>query len=180
MLLVDDIQAIEGKEQLQEEFFHTFNTLHDAGKQLVLTSDRAPGSIKTLESRLRSRFMSGLITEINPPELETRIAILRTKAHHENLVVDDDVLEFLAILREHDFPVVDLDADFLPCSSATYIQQPISWHTPDLPPDLHGLTDIAGGIGEQGRDRHGLLHGKRLAEFGVGGGKQSDGGGKSC
>ncbi|MGD0344714.1 MAG: chromosomal replication initiator protein DnaA [Acidimicrobiales bacterium] len=96
VLLVDDIQAIEGKEQLQEEFFHTFNALHDAGKQLVLTSDRAPGSIKTLESRLRSRFMSGLITEINPPELETRIAILRTKAHHENLVVDDDVLEFLA------------------------------------------------------------------------------------
>jgi chromosomal replication initiator protein len=96
VLLVDDIQVIEGKEQLQEEFFHTFNALHDAGKQLVLTSDRPPGSIRTLESRLRSRFMSGLITEINPPELETRIAILRTKAHHEGLVVDDDVLEFLA------------------------------------------------------------------------------------
>ncbi|MGD0220000.1 MAG: chromosomal replication initiator protein DnaA [Acidimicrobiales bacterium] len=96
VLLVDDIQVIEGKEQLQEEFFHTFNALHDAGKQLVLSSDRPPGSIKTLESRLRSRFMSGLVTEINPPELETRIAILRTKAHHERLVVDDDVLEFLA------------------------------------------------------------------------------------
>ena len=96
VLLVDDIQVIEGKEQLQEEFFHTFNALHDAGKQLVLTSDRPPGSIKTLESRLRSRFMSGLITEINPPELETRIAILRSKAHHERLIVDDDVLEFLA------------------------------------------------------------------------------------
>ena len=96
VLLVDDIQVIEGKEQLQEEFFHTFNALHDAGKQLVLTSDRPPGSIRTLESRLRSRFMSGLITEINPPELETRIAILRTKALHERLVVDDDVLEFLA------------------------------------------------------------------------------------
>ena len=96
VLLVDDIQVIEGKESLQEEFFHTFNTLHEAGKQLVITSDRPPGSIKTLESRLRSRFMSGLITEINPPELETRLAILRTKAHHERLVVDDDVLEFLA------------------------------------------------------------------------------------
>ena len=96
VLLVDDIQVLEGKESLQEEFFHTFNTLHEAGKQLVITSDRPPGSIKTLETRLRSRFMSGLITEINPPELETRIAILRTKAHHERLVVDDDVLEFLA------------------------------------------------------------------------------------
>ncbi len=96
VLLVDDIQMIEGKETLQEELFHTFNTLHEAGKQLVITSDRPPGSIKTLESRLRSRFLSGLVTEINPPELETRIAILRTKAHHERLIVDDDVLEFLA------------------------------------------------------------------------------------
>jgi len=98
VLLVDDIQQIEGKEGLQEEFFHTFNALHDAMKQLVLSSDRPPGSIKTLEDRLKSRFMSGLVTEISPPELETRIAILRTKALHERLVVDDAVLEFIASL----------------------------------------------------------------------------------
>lgn len=98
VLLIDDIQQIEGKEALQEEFFHTFNALHDNMRQLVLSSDRPPGSIKTLEDRLKSRFMSGLVTEISPPELETRIAILRTKAEHERLTVDDQVLEFIASL----------------------------------------------------------------------------------
>ncbi len=98
VLLIDDIQQIEGKEALQEEFFHTFNALHDNMRQLVLSSDRPPGSIKTLEDRLKSRFMSGLVTEISPPELETRIAILRTKAEHERLSVDDQVLEFIASL----------------------------------------------------------------------------------
>jgi chromosomal replication initiator protein len=96
VLLVDDVQFMEGKEQLQEEFFHTFNTLHEASKQVVLTSDRQPKAIATLEDRLRSRFLSGLITEVQPPELETRIAILRTKAEHERVVVDDEVLEFIA------------------------------------------------------------------------------------
>jgi chromosomal replication initiator protein len=96
VLLIDDIQFIEGKESLQEEFFHTFNSLHDASKQLVLTSDRPPGSIATLESRLRSRFLSGLIADIQPPELETRIAILRSKAGHDGLVVPDEVLDFIA------------------------------------------------------------------------------------
>jgi chromosomal replication initiator protein len=96
VLLIDDVQFMERKESLQEEFFHTFNSLYGASKQIVLTSDRPPKSIATLEDRLRSRFLSGLITEVQPPELETRLAILQTKAEHEQVHVPDDVLEFIA------------------------------------------------------------------------------------
>ena len=96
VLLIDDVQFMERKESLQEEFFHTFNSLYGASKQIVLTSDRPPKSIATLEDRLRSRFLSGLITEVQPPELETRLAILQTKAEHEQAAVPDDVLEFIA------------------------------------------------------------------------------------
>jgi chromosomal replication initiator protein len=96
VLLIDDVQFMERKESLQEEFFHTFNSLYGASKQIVLTSDRPPKSIATLEDRLRSRFMSGLITEVQPPELETRLAILQTKAEHEHVDVPDEVLEFIA------------------------------------------------------------------------------------
>jgi chromosomal replication initiator protein len=96
VLLVDDVQFIENKERFQEEFFHTFNSLYGASKQIVITSDRPPRSIATLEDRLRSRFMSGLITDITPPELETRLAILRKKAETEASEIPDEVLEFIA------------------------------------------------------------------------------------
>ena len=96
VLLIDDIQFLEAKIQTQEEFFHTFNTLHTAEKQIVLTSDRPPRSLEALEPRLRSRFEWGLMTDIQPPDLETRIAILRKKAAAERLTAGPDVLEFIA------------------------------------------------------------------------------------
>ena len=96
VLLLDDIQIIEGKEGLQEELFHTFESLYQANAQIVLSSDRPPDAISTLEDRLRSRFKMGLITEINPPELETRLAILRKKAEREPIAPPADVLEFIA------------------------------------------------------------------------------------
>ncbi len=96
VLLIDDIQFLESKIQTQEEFFHTFNTLHNMQKQIVLTSDRPPKSLEALEPRLRSRFEWGLITDIQPPDLETRIAILRKKAQQERLDVGPHVLEFIA------------------------------------------------------------------------------------
>ena len=96
VLLIDDIQFMEGKEGLQEEFFHTFNSLHGANKQIVISSDRVPDAIPTLEDRLRGRFRWGLITDIQPPDLETRLAILRNYAERNGTKVPDDVLEFIA------------------------------------------------------------------------------------
>ena len=96
VLLIDDIQFMEGKEGLQEEFFHTFNTLHGANKQIVISSDRMPDAIPTLEDRLRGRFKWGLITDVQPPDMETRLAILRNKAERDDSRLPAETLEFIA------------------------------------------------------------------------------------
>ena len=96
VLLIDDIQFIIGKESTQEEFFHTFNELHQAGKQIVLSSDRPPKEMETLDERFRSRFEWGLIADIQPPSYETRMAILRKNVENSHFNVDDQVLEYIA------------------------------------------------------------------------------------
>jgi len=96
VLLLDDVHILAGKERTQEEFFHTFNTLHEAGHQIVLTSDTSPASIQGLEERLRTRFVWGLVADIQPPDLETKCAIIREKAHNEGVDLPDDVVLFIA------------------------------------------------------------------------------------
>jgi chromosomal replication initiator protein len=96
VLMIDDIQFLAGKERAQEEFFHTFNTLYDSKKQIIITSDRSPHEIETLEDRLRTRFKMGLTADINAPDYETRIAILRKKAEFENFYIDEEIIQYIA------------------------------------------------------------------------------------
>jgi chromosomal replication initiator protein len=136
VLLIDDVQFLAGKESTQEEFFHTFNSLYDAHKQIVLTSDRAPKEIPTLEERLVSRFEWGLVTDIGPPDFETRVAILKKKSEDENLEIPDDVFHMIADaikanIRELEGSLVKLVA------FSSFTGRPI---TPDLAAEI--LKDI--------------------------------------
>ncbi len=97
ILMIDDIQFLAGKEQTQEEFFHTFNALYEANKQIIITSDKKPNEIPTLEDRLRSRFIWGLLADVQPPDMETRVAILKKKVELDHLTVSDDVLHYIAM-----------------------------------------------------------------------------------
>ncbi|MCU1685680.1 MAG: Chromosomal replication initiator protein dnaA [Amycolatopsis sp.] len=141
ILLVDDIQFLEGKEGTQEEFFHTFNTLHNANKQIVVSSDRPPKRLETLEDRLRTRFEWGLITDIQPPELETRIAILRKKAAQDRLDAPAEVLEFIATRVEAN--IRELEGALIRVTAfASLNQQPVDISLAeivlrDLIPDSH-------------------------------------------
>ena len=125
ILMVDDIQFLEGKESTQEEFFHTFNALHQANKQIILSSDRPPKELTTLEDRLRTRFISGLITDVQPPDLETRIAILMKKAAADGTQVDHAVLELIA--SQFESSIRELEGALIRVSAySSLINEPIT------------------------------------------------------
>jgi chromosomal replication initiator protein len=139
MLLIDDIQFLAGKERTQEEFFHTFNSLYEAGKQIVLSSDRFPKEMPSMEERLRSRFEWGLIADLQPPDVETRIAILRKKSEEEGMAINEDVIQLLAAnlksnIREIEGALIRLGA------YASLTSQPI---TVDMAKNT--LRDLLGG-----------------------------------
>jgi len=128
VLLIDDIQFIEGKEATQLEFFHTFNTLYGLNKQIVISSDRLPNKLRDLDERLTSRFQSNIMADIQPPDFETRVAILRKKAEEEGLVIDEDVLDVINIIAEKiKFNIRELDSALLRVISfSKFKEQPIT------------------------------------------------------
>lgn len=131
ILMVDDIQFLEGKEGTQEEFFHTFNALHQADKQIILSSDRPPKQLTTLEDRLRTRFEAGLITDVQPPDLETRIAILMKKAQADETPVDRDVLEMIA--SRFETSIRELEGALIRVSAySSLINQPIDLNMAEI------------------------------------------------
>ncbi|MEY8209776.1 chromosomal replication initiator protein DnaA [Corynebacterium sp. 102791.4] len=131
ILMVDDIQFLEGKESTQEEFFHTFNALHQANKQIILSSDRPPKQLTTLEDRLRTRFEGGLITDVQPPDLETRIAILMKKASADGTHVDRKVLEFIA--SQFESSIRELEGALIRVSAySSLINEPINMETAEI------------------------------------------------
>jgi chromosomal replication initiator protein len=160
VLLVDDIQFLENKEGTQEEFFHTFNTLHNASKQIVISSDRAPKRLVTLEDRLRSRFEWGLLTDVQPPELETRIAILRKKAVQDRLNAPPEALEYIASristnIRELEGALIRVTA-FASLNRQSVDLQLAEFVLKDLIPDAHGPEITAATIMGQTASYFGL------------------------
>lgn len=148
VLLVDDIQFLSGKARTMEEFFHTFNTLHNANKQIVVTSDLPPKQLQDFEERLRSRFEWGLITDVQPPELETRIAILSKKISHEGLTVSSDVLEYIASkietnIRELEGALIRVTA-FSSLNRSPVTVEMAEMVLKDLIPDQHAPQITAG------------------------------------
>jgi len=156
ILLIDDIQFIAGKESTQEEFFHTFNALHEERKQIIISSDRPPKEIPTLEERLRSRFEWGLITDIQPPDLETRIAILRKKAKAENLDIPNEAMMYIA--NQIDTNIRELEGALIRVVAySSLINQDITTHLaaealkdiiPSSRPKMITIQDIQQKVGE--------------------------------
>ncbi|MEF2969195.1 chromosomal replication initiator protein DnaA [Paenibacillus sp. M1] len=156
ILLIDDIQFIAGKESTQEEFFHTFNALHEERKQIIISSDRPPKEIPTLEDRLRSRFEWGLITDIQPPDLETRIAILRKKAKAENLDIPNEAMMYIA--NQIDTNIRELEGALIRVVAySSLINQDITTHLaaealkdiiPSSRPKMITIQDIQQKVGE--------------------------------
>ncbi len=156
VLLIDDIQFLAGKEQTQEEFFHTFNALHEERKQIIISSDRPPKEIPTLEDRLRSRFEWGLMTDIQPPDLETRIAILRKKAKSENLDIPNEAMVYIA--NQIDTNIRELEGALIRVVAySSLVNQDISTHLaaealkdiiPSSRPRMITMHDIQQRVGE--------------------------------